>query len=119
MGLRYGLLRSVKTATIAENENLSDVVDCNGLTLAALIVPSGWTAADITLQGSVDGTNFFNVHEASSDTELTVQAAASRYILLDPDQFRGLQRLKVRSGTSATPVTQTGSDKVLTLVLID
>lgn len=118
MGLRYGLLRATKTATIAAAASLSGAVHLEGLALAALIVPSGWDAADITFQASIDGTNWFNVHEAGSDTEVTVQAGASRYIALSPDSFRGIQRVKVRSGTSGSAVNQ-ADEVTLTLVLID
>ena len=119
MSLRHGFVRAVRTATIADEASLSGEVVCEGLTLAAIVVPAGWVAADITFVGSVDGTNFFNLHEAGSDTEVTVQAAASRYIALDPTTYAGVQRLKVRSGTSAVPVAQTGGPLALQTVLID
>lgn len=119
MSLRYGLLRTVKTVTIADNASLSDAVHCNGLTLAALIVPSGWVAADVTFQASVDGTNWFNLYHAGSDTEFTAEAAASRYIAVNRDNFRGVSRLKVRSGTAAAAVSQTGGPLTITLIFTD
>lgn len=112
-------LRAVKTATVSDGESLSEAVYCEGLRLAAIVVPSGWNAADITFQGSVDGTNWYDLHEPSGDTEVTVQAGASRYIVVaDPAAYEGLMRLKVRSGTSGTPVNQTG-DVTVQLVFVD
>lgn len=100
---------TVKSATIADGQSLSGEVVCDGLALAAIVVPSGWDAADITFQGSVDGTNFFNVHDEATDTEWTVQAGASRYIRLNSALTAGIRRLKVRSGTSGAAVNQTGA----------
>lgn len=117
MSLRHGFVRSVRSATIADATSLSDEVILNGLTLVGVVVPSGWDAADITLEGSVDGTNFFDVHDDAGN-ELTITAAASRYITVDSTFTAGLQRIKVRSGTSALPVNQTGA-VTIQLVLVD
>lgn len=122
MSLRHGFVRGVKVATIADEASLSDEVHLNGLTLAAIIVPSGWVAADITFQGSVDGSVYRLVTESGADAELTIQAAASRYILIsEPASFgmKGLLRLRVQSGTNAVPVVQTAGPILLQLVLTD
>lgn len=123
MSLRHGFVRAVKTATIEDEGSLSDAVQLEGLNLEAIIVPSGWTAADITFQASADGgTTWYNVHDSGGDTELTVQAAASRYIgLLEAAKapLRGAPRLKVRSGTAGSAVAQTSGPIELLLILGD
>lgn len=107
---------SVQNATIAAAASLSGAVDLNNYALVGIVVPAGWDAADITLQGSVDGTTFFNVYQ-DDDSELTIQAAASRYVVVDPRYTYGLQRIKVRSGTAAAPVNQ-ADEVVVRLVLV-
>ena len=85
--------------------------------LAGIVIPAGWVAADLTFQGSADGTDFYDVYD-EFDAEVVVQAAASRYIILDPAKFMNFGWIKVRSGTTATPVTQTGGPLELVAVLI-
>lgn len=85
----------------------------------AIAIPAGWQAADITFQASADGTTWYNLHESGSDTEVTVQAGAEKFITFSTaarDQLASVRYLKIRSGTSGTPVDQTGSP-TLTLFL--
>lgn len=82
------------------------------LGLVAIAMPDAWTAASITLQGSVDGQNFFDIYDMLG-AEFVVSAAANRYIVLDPSIMYSVKHFKIRSGTSGTPVNQ-GSDRVLT-----
>ncbi len=117
MDLRYGLIRSVKSVTIASGASLSGAVACEGLRLAAVVMPAAWTAANLTFQGSVDGTRFVNVHD-DAGVEVTVTAAADRYIPVNPADWEGVQRLKVRSGTSGTPVNQ-AAGRIIQLVFVD
>jgi hypothetical protein len=118
-----------KTATlqIDNGESLSDESVClkwgapqggpgtGWGTLVAIVVPASWTAADLTFQASNDDTTFTNLYNASG-TEVTVTAAASRWIALDPSDFAGIAYLKVRSGTAAAAVNQ-GGDRVVTFVI--
>jgi hypothetical protein len=102
------ILERLFTATIALGESLSEAVDLQGYTLVGLITPSGWDAADITLQadpGAADAGTFANVYNVD-DSEHTIEAAASRHILLDPSIYVSIRRVKIRSGTSGSPVNQ-------------
>lgn len=108
--------------TIANGANLSSAVNFNlfqddikGMRLFAIVMPSSWTTANLTFQASHDGSTYNNVYDQNG-TELVVTAAASRFIYLDPTIFPAIQWLKVRSGTSSSPVNQ-GGNRVLTLVL--
>ncbi len=84
-------------------------------TLIGILIPSGWTTANLTFQNSIDDSALSDVYDGSG-TELTVTVGgASRYIALDPTYFVGLSNIKIRSGTTGTPVNQ-GADRVLTLI---
>lgn len=100
---------------IANGTALSDIVDLKGYSLVGIQMPAAWTAADLTFQASADGTTFENLHVDTSDTEYTVQAAASRYIAIPLATTISVRFLKVRSGTPAVPVNQ-GADRVLRLI---
>ena len=110
MSNEMGLIRAPQI-TIANGAAVSNAIDIGELGLCAIVTPSTWTAANLTFQGSVDGVTFFDVYD-SSGTELQITAAASRHIMLSPANFAGIRFLKVRSGTTGTPVNQ-GGDRVL------
>lgn len=101
---------------IASGASLSPEVDLGNFTLAGVIMPSGWDAANLTLQAKTANGTATNVYD-DSGSEVSITAAASRYILFWPAlDLTGLRHIKVRSGTAATPVNQT-ADRTLTLIL--
>jgi hypothetical protein len=73
-----------------------------------------WSTAALTFQGSIDGENFQEVM-TSAGSAYTVDVASNQFVILDPTTLRGLTSLKVRSGTSGSPVTQSAG-AVITLV---
>jgi hypothetical protein len=103
--------------TITNGQSLSGVAGLGrGVSLVGVVMPAAWTAAALTFQGSADSTNFFDLYDGG--TEYNVAAGASRYIQIPPDKTDSLMALKVRSGTTGTPVNQ-GADRVLTLIVRD
>lgn len=85
--------------------------------LFAIQMPASWTTADLTLQGSWDGSTFANIYDEYG-LEVTLQAAASRFIILEPARVIGLRRGKIRSGTSGSAVNQ-GADRILQLITVN
>ena len=84
----------------------SDDIDLGGATMSALAIPATWTAASLTFLASPDrGTTFFDVYGSTGD-EITYTVAASRVVTFDPAFWLGIRHLRVRSGTTATPVPQ-------------
>lgn len=97
---------------------LSAAIDIEGYTHAGIIIPSGWQTANITFKAGVTATGtFYDVYDNDGD-ELTVIAAASRAISFStaPVSLPAFRFIKLRSGTTGTPVDQTGSP-TLTLIL--
>jgi hypothetical protein len=117
-------LRVVKTATIADDGSLSASVDLQGYRVAAIDLPSTWDAAAMTFQGSNDNSAFANLYD-DAGTEITIASAAlSASRSLIPGTALALQLmahryLKVRSGTSGSPVNQTtGTTRAISLVCL-
>ncbi len=111
MGIEAGL----EIAKITSGGALSGSVHLHNQRLFAILMPAQWDAANLTFQGSVDGTNFSEVYDDNGN-EVTVQAAAGRFVVLSsPLMFLGLQRIIIRSGTVGVPVNQT-ADRLLTLI---
>lgn len=102
------------TATIANAASLSGSVDLNGRQLVGIMLPAAWTAANLTLQASMDGSTFFNVYAIGGSEYTATVTAASTFIIIPPNDLLGVRYIKLRSGTSGSPVTQ-GASRTITL----
>lgn len=109
-----------------DNASLSGPIDVGRLRLVGVKVPAGWVTAAITFQALVLATNATPPAETYGDVkdeaaaELSLgSAVASTYIAVVSKRIQGLNRIKVRSGVTATPVSQTGGPLTLLLVMTD
>lgn len=106
-------------ATIANGAALSGAVNLEHMDLFAIEMPAAWTAAAITFSASYDGTTYLDVYEDDGD-EVSFTVDASRYVLIrDPAKFFGIKQIKVRSGTTGTPVNQGGARTVNLICIPD
>lgn len=72
-----------------------------------ITMPDGWEpAVYLTIQGSVDGTTFYDLHNADG-TEIRAAVIPGSAILLDPRSYQGITAIKLRSGLYNSPVPQT------------
>lgn len=99
---------------ILNGGSLSAAIDVGQLRAARVQIPALWTTANLTFQTSIDGVTYADLYDGS--LEYTITAAASREILLPIADFLGIRYLKIRSGTSGTPVNQV-ADRTLLLGL--
>jgi len=116
MGYVDGPQVSTFPVTIANGGSLSPAIDLALGRLTRIIMPAAWDTANLTFQTSMDGVTWNNFYD-SYGTEYTVTAAAARSILIPLADFIGVQFIKIRSGTNASPVNQT-ADRALTLVVV-
>ena len=98
------------TASIAINESLSGVVFLGRKSLVHIQMPAGWDTADLSFQTSPDGLTFTDLYIGGS--EYTEPAAASRSISPSPSAIQA-RYLKLRSGTTGVPVTQTAARSII------
>lgn len=112
----------VLTATIANGASLSDAILVDGR-LAGVIIPGAWTAAAITFSVSPDGATYYDLWSSAEGTaaEATIASgniptAATRFLSLTFANWVGIKFVKIRSGTSGSPVNQ-GAARSLQLVL--
>ncbi len=94
---------------IADGAALSAATSLAGRILTGIYIPASWTTAGITFQAcaTIDGT-YVDVYNTSG-SELNLNAASSVYLAVDPTNFYGVSFIKVRSGTTGTPVNQSGA----------
>lgn len=111
-----GELRPV-TATIASGTSVSTSFSLlPGEHIAAVLVPSGWTAADIGLDFSADDTTFYPIYDGNRGVTTTtrmriVNVQPSSFVLageaFDVQLGPGFFRLRSISAADNTDVNQT------------
>lgn len=112
-------MAATPTAVIANGESLSTAIQVGRHLVTGFLMPSSWTAADLTFTGAASRGGTHGVIKDSDGTELTVSAAASIFISLtsaEMDILSGAVELKIRSGPSAVPVAQ-GAERSIVVVL--
>lgn len=102
-----------KTVTIAASGSVSDAAGLGGdYVLVAIEMPDGWTAAALTFQADQAGNGGWkNVYDQYGN-EASFAADANRLIPAYPLEWAGINLLRVRSGTSGTPVAQAAERKI-------
>ncbi len=113
------MTQSIGLETIAgailNGTSLSAAIALGTKGLCGIAMPAGWDAAGLSFQASVDGgTTWLEMQSVSAAIAYT--AAANQYVAIDPALWRGVNMIKVRSGTAGAPVNQT-ADRVLGLVV--
>lgn len=116
--MSFGRACVVIPAVIGAGGSLSEAVDLGGLRLAGIEMPAGWTSAGLSFQAAASGSAALADLYSEAGAEVTVAAAAGRFIRLEGVVFAGLRWLKLRSGTAATPVNQ-AAERTLKLVLVE
>jgi len=111
------MLLETEPVTIASGAALSDAAGLAGRVLVGIAMPGAWSAADLTFQASVDGGSTWLEVYGTGGSAVQYQAAANRFVAIDPAAWRGVRHLKVRSGTASVPANQ-GGDRILTLVML-
>lgn len=109
--------RRIVEATIALDASLSTAVDLQGCRLVAIVMSAGWDTAGMTFQASVDGSTWINVHDDAGNEQALVVAGSRYWVILAPSEWESIRHLKIRSGTSGTPVAQT-AERVIELVVV-
>lgn len=104
------------TATIPSGQSLSGKVDLGQPTLLGLLLPAAWDAAKVSFAVSPDDVTYGPLFTVAGEYASAAAQAAGDFLAVDPSAFYGARFLKVRSGTSGTPVTQT-ADRTLTLIV--
>lgn len=104
------------SATITSGTSVTDSIDLGGLRLFGIDTPTSWTTANVTLQ-SFGSDGVWRDVKDENGSEIVISAAASAAIRFrDPTLFASLTTIRLRSGTSLTPVVQ-AADRSVSLIL--
>lgn len=104
----------VVAVVIASGQSLSGAARIGAGQLAAIDLPT-LTDAGLTFQASVDGSTYREALD-SAGVAATLDAGTGGQMRQAPAALLGAPYLKVRSGTSGSPVSQ-GADRTITLVV--
>ena len=105
---RFGDLEYT-TVAIPINGSLSDEINTRNHSFLGLIMSAGWTAADLTIEVSVNGSDWYGVVRDFAGTQVNVIAgpvAGAWYGAANLASLISAQWIRIRSGTEALPVNQ-------------
>ncbi len=105
----------VVQVTIADEAALSDAAFIGTAEIVGISVPT-MDNAKLTFQGSHDGTTYRDLYD-STPAELEWATGTGDYFATLPANLKGVNYLKIRSGTSASPVNQTTAAITFNIVL--
>lgn len=102
-----------KSATI----DLTQLLDRDSKIFALAFVGTDWTSASVTFQVSEDGSTWYNLYSEGSEYTIAVGSNAAvdgsaKACTVDPIVFSSWNYIRLRSGTSATPVAQTNAQTI-------
>jgi hypothetical protein len=115
-----GHLSQVQTVKILSGESMSSYLDFKssellGYTPFGIITPSAWDTAKLSIQVSVDATNWVDFHLWDTEYETHHTVSASEIHVLTGYPLIGMPYVRFRSGTASAPVVQT-ADRTLQIV---
>jgi hypothetical protein len=99
----------IEPVAIASGQTTSAAIDVSGKMIAAIDVPTV-TSTALTLQNSVDDTNYRPIYDNAGNA-LSYTIASNRTIRFEPPLI-GYEKIKVVLGSAE------GADRVLNLVLV-
>lgn len=111
---------SVKNTEIRIGTSLSLPLDLGEDAYSVAIgLPGNWTAANLTFQGCATPDGEYRELNDVSGNAYTVTASAGKWHSATAlsDTLRPFRFIKVRSGTVALPVNQTGDVKYITVIV--
>lgn len=107
---------STVTAVIPGTGSVSAGVQLANQGLIGLYFPGNFANASLSFLVSLDNTTWLTLVDPFGN-EVAIPSQASQQVGLDPDDFLGYTYIKVRSGTSGSPITQP-SDAAVSLITL-
>lgn len=105
-------VRDTVSAVIPAGASLSAQVNLGGKTLVGIVLPANWTTASLSFQASGDGGATFGELDDATAAAIAVSSITGGAVVsvaVDPTKWRGINCIKVRSGTAGAPVNQTNT----------
>jgi hypothetical protein len=75
--------REFAELTIANGGTTSTAYELGGTHLVGLLIPSAFTGTKLTIEGSIDGTNFYQLYGSTSGTAKEIKVAPNKFIEIE------------------------------------
>jgi hypothetical protein len=86
---------------------ISNVLDLSGVAaVVGLIMPSDWTPAVVSIEGSANGTDFYPMYDGMGSIMLTFSVPPGSIIAIRPDRLRCCRAIRLLSGFRGALVPQ-------------
>jgi hypothetical protein len=102
-----------QSAVIAAGTSLSAATPLGAGVLTGIVMPAVWTAAGLTFQVSADGGTTWYELQDGTGAAVGYTVSAGIAFNVDPYLWGGFNMLRVRSGTSGSPVNQVAAATIL------
>lgn len=107
------------TLNFAAGQSLStEEIDCTGADKPiGLIFAAGYNTTNCTFAMFDQGGNEYSIQDLlGNELELTVSQTVAKYFPLDPAIFAGINKMKVRRGTQATPHSTAIENSIIKII---
>ena len=86
---------------------VSNVIDLSTVAaVVGLIMPSDWTPATVSIEGSANGTDFYPMYDGMNSTILSFTVPPGTIIAIRPDRLRCCKAIRLLSGMRSNLVPQ-------------
>lgn len=114
--ININVMREAKTLTIPLNGSVTQTLDVAYTTLIGFIIPSAWTAAGLTIEVSHDNITWVQPKDSFGSTVgYYSDITASTAYATDVQSLLPWRYLRLRSGTTATPINQTAARNIVVI----
>lgn len=83
MPSKFQSTREFAELTIPASSATSNSYELNGTHLIGIIFPATFTGTKLTMQGSIDGTNFYEIYGSDSGTAKEVKVSANKMVVIE------------------------------------
>lgn len=75
--------REIVELTIANGATISTSYELGGTHLIGILIPSAFTGIKLTIEGSIDGTNFYQLYGSTSGAPKEIKVAVNKFIEIE------------------------------------
>lgn len=112
--IRYYPVQIDSASSVSDSLDLGGILGDPNQKIIGFASASSWTTADLTFL-SWKPLAWYSVYEKDG-TELTYTFSDSVFVVAKPIDFAGIRYLKIRSGTSSSPVNQ-ADDRTIYIII--
>lgn len=110
MPSRFQNTREFTEVVIANGATASTSYELGGTHLIGVLIPDSITGNKLTIEGSIDGTNFYQLYGSSSGTAKEIKITAGKFIEIESNYDNPFNFIRLVSNATE------GADRILKIV---